>query len=78
MFVDRCVCCGSYVPEGRQVCAACSGDFDRKDTYAEDVAMIRWLSSASQAEISNAAQKVKKRLLFYLSDTDLSQFPAKL
>lgn len=20
---DRCVCCGEYVPEGRQVCTAC-------------------------------------------------------
>lgn len=20
---DKCVCCGAYVPEGRQVCASC-------------------------------------------------------
>jgi hypothetical protein len=26
---DRCVCCGEYVPEGRQVCAACEGGVTR-------------------------------------------------
>ena len=37
--VDRCVCCGSHVPEGGHVCAACSGDLNHKDTSANDVAM---------------------------------------
>ena len=23
MAIDRCVCCGAYIPEGRQVCANC-------------------------------------------------------
>lgn len=23
--IDTCVCCSSYVPEGRQVCAVCEG-----------------------------------------------------
>lgn len=22
-MIDRCVCCGEYVPEGRQVCERC-------------------------------------------------------
>ena len=28
MNADRCVCCGTYVPEGRQVCPTCERDAD--------------------------------------------------
>lgn len=63
--VDRCVCCGSCIPEGGHVCAACSGDLNRKDTSADDVAMVRWLSSMSEKEISDAMRKVKKMFNFY-------------
>ena len=24
--LDTCVCCGKYVPEGRQICAICEAD----------------------------------------------------
>ena len=65
MSVDRCVCCGSYVPEGRQVYVECSGDLIRKDTSADDVAMVRWLSSMSKKEISDAMRKVKKMFNFH-------------
>ena len=51
--VDRCVCCGSYVPEGWQICATCSEDLDDKDTSVDDVAMVRWLSSMSEKEVSD-------------------------
>ena len=26
--VDRCVCCGDPIPEGRQICPTCAGDLD--------------------------------------------------
>lgn len=55
--VDRCVCCGSHVPEGGHVCAACSGDLNHKDTSANDVAIVRLLSSISSKEM----RKAKKR-----------------
>lgn len=61
MSVDKCVCCGSYVPEGGHVCAACSGGLNRKDTFADDVAMVRLLSSISAKEM----RKVKKRFNFH-------------
>lgn len=28
MAIDRCACCGAYIPEGRQVCANCEQDWD--------------------------------------------------
>ena len=31
MSVDRCVCCGAVIPEGRQVCGICSAG-GRKQT----------------------------------------------
>ncbi len=27
---DRCVCCGRYVPEGRQTCPVCDLEFGRE------------------------------------------------
>lgn len=59
--VDRCVCCGSYVPEGKHVCAACSGDLNPKDTSVDDVAMVRLLSSISEEELADTMRKAKKR-----------------
>ena len=29
---DRCVCCGQYVPEGRQICPNCERGRDRETT----------------------------------------------
>ena len=59
--VDRCVCCGSHVPEGGHVCAACSGDLNPKDTSVDDVAMVRLLSSISEEELADTMRKAKKR-----------------
>ena len=28
-LVDRCVCCGEIVPEGRQICLDCENKIDR-------------------------------------------------
>lgn len=30
---DKCVCCGAYVPEGRQVCLNCENRVRRKCPY---------------------------------------------
>jgi len=30
MSEDRCVCCGAIIPEGRQVCPQCQGEFNEK------------------------------------------------
>ena len=29
--IDTCVCCGEYVPEGRQVCPACEANANKKE-----------------------------------------------
>ena len=29
MKMDSCICCGKYVPEGRQICAMCEADVVR-------------------------------------------------
>jgi hypothetical protein len=28
---DRCVCCGAYVPEGRQICFSCEKGIEQKE-----------------------------------------------
>lgn len=39
--VDRCVCCGEIVPEGRQVCPRCENGAEqngnKKTTYREEL-----------------------------------------
>lgn len=62
MSVDHCVCCGSYVPEGRQVCQLCSGENPNKQMSKEDADMIRWLASASDKDIIKAMRKTDKEL----------------
>lgn len=32
-MVDRCICCGEVIPEGRQVCPKCEGKTDRKRIF---------------------------------------------
>lgn len=61
MSDDRCVCCGSYVPEGRQVCSTCSGD-KKQEISAEEADMIRWLSNASDKDIIKAMRQTEKML----------------
>ena len=34
---DRCVCCGDYIPEGRQVCPMCEKKGYRSYEQAENV-----------------------------------------
>ena len=34
---DRCVCCGDYIPEGRQVCPICERKGYRNYEQAENV-----------------------------------------
>ena len=31
MNVDRCVCCGAIIPEGRQVCLLCELEVEERD-----------------------------------------------
>ena len=31
---DRCVCCGTRIPEGRQVCPICESNVDDLDSYS--------------------------------------------
>ena len=38
MNEDRCVCCGAVVPEGRQVCPQCQGEFDKLESTMTFVA----------------------------------------
>lgn len=33
---DTCVCCGKYVPEGRQICAACENSGKELSTKIKD------------------------------------------
>lgn len=40
MSVDSCICCGKYVPEGRQVCHECSGD-DKKEQISNPKKLSR-------------------------------------
>lgn len=35
MSVDRCVCCGEPVPEGRMVCWMCEHQFDKEEGDSE-------------------------------------------
>jgi hypothetical protein len=32
VYLDRCVCCGAPVPEGRQICPNCERGRDRETT----------------------------------------------
>ena len=35
-MIDRCVCCGDIIPEGRQVCSTCEKHFDNPATHCPD------------------------------------------
>lgn len=41
---DRCVCCGGYVPEGRQVCYECANSTHKESISNEQIEMLIRLS----------------------------------
>lgn len=59
---DTCVCCGAYVPEGRQVRKSCYPDDEQENMTEEEAEMIRWLASASDKEVRRAMRKTEKEL----------------
>lgn len=62
MSVDSCICCGKYVPEGRQVCHECSGDDKKEQISKEEAEMILWLSKASPKKLSREMMRTEKKL----------------
>lgn len=61
MSIDHCVCCGSYIPEGRQICQSCSDD-NYKQMSKEEADMIRWLASTSNHDILKEMRRTDKEL----------------
>jgi len=62
---DRCVCCGEYVPEGRQVCWSCEDRYaDRTRLYDE---ICRTLTDFEQKETteSKKASRAEWNNVFY-------------
>ena len=59
---DTCVCCGAYVPEGRQVCRKCSGEDKQEQMSREEAEMVLWLSKATAKEVSREMRKTEKKL----------------
>ena len=59
---DTCVCCGAYVPEGREVCHECAGEVKQAQSSKDEEEMLLWLSKASEKEISREMRKVEKSL----------------
>ena len=59
---DTCVCCGAYVPEGRQVCHKCAGEDKQAQISKDEEEMLLWLSKASEKEISREMRKTEKKL----------------
>jgi hypothetical protein len=52
---DRCVCCGEIIPEGRQVCPACSEDAGRgaagqRGRHSLREAWARWRTEHEQSK----------------------------
>lgn len=39
---DRCVCCGAYVPEGRQICPQCERETYKKKQKLGYVPLPYW------------------------------------
>lgn len=78
---NRCVCCGSIIPEGRQVCIRCEKEISDKmsvrDTYLKDygitdsdakkiVSFCRSAAGYDQQLILQAAQEVYPEIAPYL------------
>ena len=61
MLVDKCVCCGNDIQEGRHVCQVCSGEIDEQ-LLAEDAEMIRWLKTASSKELRTIMKDAEKEI----------------
>ena len=57
---DTCVCCGAYVPEGRQGCHKCSGEDKQEQMSREEAEMVLWLSKATAKEVSREMRKTEK------------------
>lgn len=39
---NRCVCCGSIIPEGRQICRECEGSELTKESFGVDSPATEW------------------------------------
>lgn len=48
---DRCVCCGNYVPEGRQVCLDCESKVKRLTVNEYQQAALRTASSMKPEDL---------------------------
>ena len=62
MTMDSCVCCGRYVPEGRQVCAFCESDiykakkeFERNhiDISVNNMLEVQAILKSMSSEVDN-------------------------
>lgn len=58
---NTCVCCGSSIPEGRQVCYACERETLGCDNEAsnEKLGFLMWLSTAPKEEIEKVVYSRK-------------------
>lgn len=58
---NTCVCCGSSIPEGRQVCYACERETLGRDNEVpnEKLGFLMWLSTASKREIKKVVYSHK-------------------
>lgn len=67
-MVDTCVCCGAYVPEGRQVCSDCereaNREFVRTDKPFDYNAMIRSYYKEHPGEFIKALIGIKPKRSF--------------
>ena len=54
---NRCVCCGSIIPEGRQICRECEGSELTKESFGETVFLTR-----EEAEKALKEMKIRKTI----------------
>lgn len=60
MNIDRCVCCGEYVPEGQMVCCRC-----RKKVIVDEQSGFNdygVLSQKADGIINRVAESVKRKI----------------
>lgn len=55
-MVERCVCCGAVVPEGRQVCPICEADTDRPAEKPLQKRKVKKIEAGSQRHDSGRVQ----------------------